>query len=544
MSARRDNPPRAAVSVSASGSLRSFVAPADVSVAFVARDGRIVGVNRAWNEFARANGADLQAVGPGANYFAVCRAGGPPGIEIAQRLERLAAGEERAFVHEYPCHSPSEERWMSMQAARVSGDGFEGITVSHVDITESVRERRRHGREHALLARVLDEVPKGIFWKDADLRYEGSNRLFNELAGLAPEQDIAGLTDRDLPLPSALIDALTDPQRQVLETGTGIHNAEFAITRSDRRRLVAASVSPLYDDESTIVGLVGVLGDITDAVVRSREDHVLRRYQTLARVAAAVAHEMNTPAQYVRGNLDFLKEAFADLAGWLETGSTAGDENGTRGDPPWLEEIPATLEDASEGVDQMSRSVQALLQFAASPGDENRETDLNLGLRGLVPVVTTKWPHLSDVMVDLDERVPVLGHRGGQVLRAVYALLDNAAEATRPMDDARIMLTTRRTDEGIEILVSDTGPGIPAALRERIFQPFFSTHEFGGQRGFGLPMARREIVDHHGGSLTVQSAEQGGTTFRVTLPFDQRDHAVPGVPAADPPESARYESDE
>ena len=526
MTARRDSPDDPLVSVSASGTLRTFIASADISVALVARDGRIVSVNRAWQEFASANGADPDEVGPGANYFDVCRRADPVGVEIGQRLERLAAGEQRAFVHEYPCHSPSRDRWMSMQAGRVSSPDFEGFVVTHVDITDSVGDRVRHAREHVLLARILSDMPRAVFWKDARLRYEGANRAFNELAGLDPECDVAGLADDDLPLTGTLVEALASAQRRVLETGVAVENAEFALTQNRRRRLMEASVSPLRDSDGAIVGLVGILRDITDKAAKAREESDLRRYQTLAHVAAAIAHEVNTPAQYIRGNLDFLEEAFTGLKTRLEACLAQGDD-AMPGDLRWIEDIPAALEDAAHGVEQMSRSITSLLQFAGRPGDQGRAVDLNLGLRGLVPVLRQKWPHLSSVMVDLDERLPTLNSDGARIIRAVYALLDNAAEATAGMEDARILITTRRVSEGIEILVSDTGPGIAPEFREKIFQPFFSTREFEGKRGMGLANAHDVIVERHGGGLTVQSSDRDGTTFRVLIPLADEQRAFP-----------------
>ncbi len=504
-------------SVTASGSLKGLLAPADLSVALLDRDGTIVGVNRAWREFAAANDGVPESVGPGANYFDVCRDSDPAGVEIGRRLERLAAGEERAFVAEYPCHSPNRQRWFSMHAGRVGGDDFDGLVVTHVDISDTVLDRLRYGREHALLGRILDDVPKGVFWKDAGLRYEGANRAFTELAGLGAEHDLVGLTDDDLPLSRKLVQALASAQRQVIETGAAVENAEFALTLNGERRVISASVSPLYDADG-IVGLVGVLSDISESVARVREAHDLRRYRMLAHVAAAVAHELNTPVQYVRGNLEFLETAFATLADRVRTLSPGEQTTGAADYDPCIEDIAAALADATQGVEQMSSSVQSLLQYAPYPDEQARTIDLNLGLRGLVPVLKNKWPHLASVMLDLDERLPTFRQTGGGVTRAVYALLDNAAEAMLDHEDARILLTTRCVDDRIEILVSDTGPGIPKALQEKIFLPFFSTRDPGGRRGFGLTVAREAIVDQHGGTLTVQSTREGGTTFRITLP--------------------------
>lgn len=540
MPAPSENQPSVTTAISASGSLRGLLAPADVSVAVLDRDGFIVGVNRGWKEFARENDADPDKVGPGVNYFDICRSADRAGVEIGQRLERLAAGECRAFVTEYPCHAPDRERWMSMHAGRVGGDDFQGIVVTHVDITDSVRDRVRYGREHALLTRILDDVPKGVFWKDAGLRFEGANRAFRELAELDPERDIAGLTDRDLRLSRGLVHALADAQRQVIETGAEMHNAEFPLTLNGRRRLISASVSPLQDDEGVVTGLVGVLSDITETVAKTREAHDLRRYRMLAHVAAAVAHELNTPAQYVRGNLDFLEECFSELREWLET-HASGPESESGRYPAWMDDIPAALADAAQGLEQISRSVRSLLQYAPYPEAQASPVDINLGLRGLVPVLKNKWPHLSAVMLDLDERLPVLRQSGGDIIRAVYALLDNAGEATVGTTDPRILLTTRCAGEQIEILVSDTGPGIPRALRNRIFQPFFSTRDNEGRRGFGLSKAREVIVERYGGSLTVQSAEEGGATFRVVLPVDeQHDGAL--LSAHEPETASRQES--
>lgn len=233
---------------------------------------------------------------------------------------------------------------------------------------------------------------------------------------------------------------------------------------------------------------------------RTEEDQRLAAVGTLA---SGVAHEINNPLTYVTSNLAFVEETLAKV----------------RGLHPDVEEAEEAAAEATLGARRV-RDIVRDLRFVARPPDGRRiEVDPVQEIRSAVTLAQAEIQHRAGLTLQLEPCPPVLAGQG-QIGQVMIHLLINAAQSTPAGSPAThlVRVSSRTDEEGwASIEVADSGSGIPAAARARIFEPFFSTRPVGGGAGLGLPVCHG-IVTGLGGSIRVESAEGRGTTVRIRLP--------------------------
>jgi PAS domain S-box-containing protein len=286
---------------------------------------------------------------------------------------------------------------------------------------------------------------------------------------------------------------------------------------------------------------LAIAQDVTD---RNRLELELRHAQKLEAVgslAAGIAHEMNTPIQFVGDNVRFLKDAFTDLTAVLQEyrhiRDQAAHDEVARGlaaevadaekaaDLGYLlQEIPKAIEQSLDGVTRVATIVRAMKEFAHPGCKEKAAADLNRALANALIVTRNEIKYVADVETEFGELPPVRCHIAD--LNQVFLnLLINAADAIRDVAKPNgpkglIRVTTGRNGDRAVISISDTGGGIPAEIRNRVFDPFFTTKEVGRGSGQGLAIARTTVVEKHGGSIRFEPNGTQGTTFVVSLPIE------------------------
>jgi PAS domain S-box-containing protein len=299
---------------------------------------------------------------------------------------------------------------------------------------------------------------------------------------------------------------------------------------------VLVNAAPLYEASQAFAGWEGCITDISmlkqTLEERDRLEDNLRQAQKLeaiGQLAAGIAHEINTPTQYVGDNLRFLKESFGELDGLLEQLVEAGGAPARKAlddaDFDYLkEEIPRALNQSLEGVDRVAKIVRAMKEFS-HPAREKTATDLNRAIQSTITVASNEWKYVAEVELDLDTNLPQVHCSPAEFNQVVLNIVVNAAHAIGDVvgdggkGKGKIRVKTRPDGDWAIIEISDSGCGMPPHVQQRIFDPFFTTKEVGKGTGQGLAIAHNVIVDKHGGTIKVVSAPGAGTTFIIRLPI-------------------------
>jgi PAS domain S-box-containing protein len=303
---------------------------------------------------------------------------------------------------------------------------------------------------------------------------------------------------------------------------------------------VAISIARLPGEDA---GSVVIFRDITEQRHLEISLRHAQRLEAVGRLAAGIAHEINTPIQFIGDNLSFLRSAHADLerayrkvrAFTGEAHTEAITELERDADLEYITlECPRAIEQSIQGIGHVAEIVQAMKVFSHQDRSESQtRVDLNAALKSVVTVARSETKHVADVVLDLALLTPVLAFPND--LNQVFLnLIVNAAHTLADVLSTKglgtIRIRTYREDEHAVVAIEDTGTGIPEAIRGQIFDPFFTTKDVGRGTGQGLALARAIVVDKHRGSLTFETEVGRGTTFYVRLPINgrvkARDHGV------------------
>ena len=264
-----------------------------------------------------------------------------------------------------------------------------------------------------------------------------------------------------------------------------------------------------------------------------------QRMESIGQLAAGISHEINTPIQYIGDNTRFLKDSFEEMAPMLEDVRKMAEKNEqanvianisdteTSVDIEFLvDEIPKAIDQTIEGIDHVSKIVNAMKEFSHPGSKEKANVDLNQSLLSTITVTRNKWKYIASMETDLDENLKsvfCLPNELNQVflnliINAVHAI-ESRNEKEKDQENGLIRIATKRYDDYAEISISDTGTGIPDEIQDKIFNPFFTTKEVGKGTGQGLSLAYSTIVDKHNGKINFETSAGKGTTFIIKLPY-------------------------
>jgi signal transduction histidine kinase len=298
-----------------------------------------------------------------------------------------------------------------------------------------------------------------------------------------------------------------------------------------------------------------VLERTAELAARNRDLVQAQKLEAVGKLAAGVAHELNTPMQYVHDNIEFVDKSSAVLLEILETVIAKSDGGQppqvwrqrsseiaqmleTRGFDRLRTELPLSIQDALHGADRIVQIVRAMTHFTLPSSDDFCIVDLNAALRDAGIVAGTRCKNV-ELEFDLESDLPHVKCLPSEVNQVLLNLLVNSSDAVATRKDSepehlgRIILRSRSKDGWIRLEVQDNGTGIPDDIRDRIFEPFFTTKEVGHGTGQGLAVAWRIITELHGGKLLVDTKPGLGTTFAIVLPIDgpAESHVLPLEPA-------------
>jgi PAS domain S-box-containing protein len=380
--------------------------------------------------------------------------------------------------------------------------------------------------ERTLLRTMIDMIPAFIYAKDVGSRFIAMNAALARNMGTRTE-DAIGKTDFDFHKPELAKKFYSDEQA-LIKSGLSIIDLEepgFDQVTGQARTVVTSKV-PLRDVNGEVIGIIGVGFDITERKVAEQRLASGEKLESIGRLAAGVAHEINTPIQFLNDSIFFIRDAMQDLMAHnakltaMLPVPPLPDDN--------IEdikiELPPALDRVADGLSRIAEIVRSMKEFSHADHAEMSRVDLNRSIKSTLVIASTEYKYVADVETDFAPDLPPVTCHGGQINQVVLNLVVNAAHAIGDVvkgtqNRGRISVRTRLEDGYVVISVGDTGGGIPEGIRKRIFDPFFTTKEVGKGTGQGLSIAHSTIKSH-GGTLSFDTEIGRGTTFHVRLPVE------------------------
>jgi signal transduction histidine kinase len=350
-------------------------------------------------------------------------------------------------------------------------------------------------------------------------------------------------------IPVILVTAMGEDADVIAGLEAGAHDY---VTKPFKREILAARVRSalrIKQDHERLLGLTQQLQAEIAERMRMQEELVqAQKLESLGHLAAGIAHEINTPAQYVGDNTRFIRDVFASTDGLLGDlgrlldGAKKGeiteelisevDANFREADIEYIKvEAPKAIQQSLEGLERVANIVRAMKDFAHPGKGQRQPVDLNRAIESTLTVSRNEWKYVADLVTDFDRNLPPVACLPADVNQVILNLVVNAAQAIAIVvgDGSRgrgkLTVRTRRDGDWAEIRVEDTGTGIPKNIRHRVFDHFFTTKEVGKGTGQGLAIAHAIVVQKHGGTIGFESEESEGTTFIVRLPIGDRTDA-------------------
>jgi PAS domain S-box-containing protein len=430
------------------------------------------------------------------------------------------------------------EKWI--ETIKVPFRNNAGQVIGTAGIARDITERKLAEQQRLLLHTAIEQTNEAIVITDSVGIIQYANPAFEQISGY----QVAEAVGLNVNLMKSGKQS-AEYYQQLWETILAGQVWKGRLTnrrKSGELYQEELTITPVLDSAKSITSFVAVKRDISEQILRENELRQAQKLEAIGQLAAGMAHEINTPMQYISGNTIFLRDSLdallkyaamfeplmeqvhsknADSAAIAQAVATAREI-----DIGYLiSEIPQAFDQTLEGIGRVIKIVRAMREFSHPGTDERSLIDLNKAIQSTITIARNEWKYVADVQTDLDAQLPPLNCFSGEISQVVLNLLTNAAQAIaevikdQPDGKGLITVSTRLIGDNIELRVGDTGAGIPEAIRDRIFEPFFTTKEIGKGTGQGLAISRATIVVRHGGSIAFETELGQGTTFIILLPL-------------------------
>lgn len=433
-------------------------------------------------------------------------------------------------------------------AAAMEIDAPEEVRTQFMSLFKE--QRRRKLQTTQLLKTILDSVVEGILIVDPT----GMIMDFNKSA-----EGILRASDNSLHGTSVdvmFIDRKSTVRHKLLNRCINISTGvlKYDYTETMAQRLDGDSfpmeiiVSPAKF--ASEMSFLYIFRDITrrkqaEEAQKKLEDDLREalKLEAIGHLAGGIAHEINTPSQYIRDNLKFLNDSYGALSRVLGLAlqtlwknrdhlpaNTFEDFAKQMRDSDLeflLEEIPHATQQSLDGINQVARIVLSMKEFSHPGGKEKTTTDINRVLSNVIVISRNEWKHYAELVEKFDPEIPHIPCYINEVNQVFLNLIVNAVqaiqEAGRKPSEGEITVKTTSLDDNILISISDNGTGIAKENRSKIFNPFFTTKEVGKGTGQGLSITHEIVTVRHGGRIWFETETRKGTTFHVLLPCESRE---------------------
>jgi PAS domain S-box-containing protein len=443
----------------------------------------------------------------------------------------------------------------------------EALAAAIEEVTERRRAEEELRRLHQQYQLILNSAAEGVVGTDSHGRIIFANppatRMLGwtaeELSGKLLHETVRRAAPSEGPHPASQC-----PSWKTLRTGETSHCSSEGFSRRDGTSFPVDFTTTAIRDGGEILGVVLTFRDISEQRMLEAQLRQAQKLESIGQLAAGIAHEINTPTQYIGDNLRFLEGAFSELQtlhaayqGLREAAATGRELHSAvasvlaaaeSADADYLlAEVPKAVRQSLEGVEHVARIVRSMKEFSHPGGDQMQAVDLNHALDCTLSVSRNEWKYVAEVVRDFDPGLPSVLCLPGEINQVLLNLVVNAAHAIaeklgpNAKDKGTITIRTRRRGAGapsgggaaagsvgeksappaadcVEIRVEDTGAGIPEHIRGRVYDPFFTTKPVGRGTGQGLAIAHSIIVEKHGGQIAFETEVGRGTTFVVRLP--------------------------
>lgn len=303
-------------------------------------------------------------------------------------------------------------------------------------------------------------------------------------------------------------------------------------------------VCPTRNDNNDITGAVVTFRNLTEQRLQEAKRIQSMKLESIGELAAGIAHEINTPIQFIGSNISFLRDSFADLlqvnkaySGLRDKLKNSIEYSAILNDIARLEEsadiayleeeAPKAFAQTIDGVDRVTKLVLGLKGFAHSGAGENKsEVDINDIITNSLIVCHNAYKYVAELVTEFGD-LPAIKVFPGDIGQVIVNMVINAAHAIADQKEktgvmGSIRICTSCDNHTIVVAIADTGGGIPENIRQRIFDPFFTTKKVGQGSGQGLAICRTLIHDKHRGEISIESTVGKGTTFYIRLPLEQK----------------------
>ncbi len=381
---------------------------------------------------------------------------------------------------------------------------------------------------------IFESAPDAVIRFDENLQIIEVNRVTEQMLKISRTEAIGRLVNE-------FILDFHDSGRQSSSEAQSAQLMESSVQRSDGSQFFAEIST------SEVLGLSTrqfsmYVRDITERKELESQVAQSQKLQSIGQLAAGIAHEINTPTQYVGDNTLFLQDAFKDvnelLAAYSELEQSASEvpelevslheieEAREKADILFLQdEVPKAIRESLDGIERISVIVRALKDFS-HPGVEGMiASDVNRIVESTATVARNEWKYVADMELNLSPSLPPIMCMPGELGQAVLNLIVNASHAIADRlgnsgEKGLIKISTSQQRGYVTVTISDNGGGIPKTVRDRIFDPFFTTKEVGKGTGQGLAIAHNVIVKRHKGQIWFETEEGVGTSFMFSIPND------------------------
>ncbi|MBN2060548.1 MAG: PAS domain S-box protein [Deltaproteobacteria bacterium] len=424
-----------------------------------------------------------------------------------------------------------------------------GLILHHPGMLQEIEDKYRS---------FFESIEQGYYEIDKKGYFTFFNDFICRITGYT-EDELMGMNVKELAEPQDR-KTLYGVFKEIYLTEKPRIGLVFAIKRKDGiKRQVGASICLIKDTRGRGAGFRGIARDISDRKLIEKRLKQAQKMEAIGKLAAGIAHEINSPIQYTSDNVRFLLESFSTINDvmvkyhMLFEALIAGKDvvEITRETASLIEEsdleylnreIPMAISQSLEGLNHVSKIISAMKTFSHPGSGEKKYTDINRAIQNTIAITKNEWKYFAEMRTDFDESLPLVPCVADEFQQVILNLIINASQAIKDMvgdgsnGKGEIRVKTLYKEPWAEVGVSDTGTGIPDDIKPRIFDPFFTTKEVGLGSGQGLAIAYNIITNRHGGTIECAAVKDRGATMIVRIPLAPcrvKDESLMDIPSSE-----------